>query len=502
MNKLNKKWIALAVGVALLAFGAAGGWWWSKRSTMAPAMATGAAMADPGADPGANKAAEKKALFWYDPMFPQQRFDKPGKSPFMDMMLVPKYADESGEAGVKIDASVLQNLGARLVPVTRVTLATQIEATGMVGFNERDVAVLQNRATGFVERMWPLAPGDMVKAGQPLVEFLVPEWVAAQHELLAIRNAGDASLLAAARDRLRLLGMSEKLISEVERSGTVRSRYTVTAPISGLVQSLEVRSGMTVMAGQTLARINGLGTVWLEAAVPEAQAGSVRVGGPAQVRLAGLPGEVIEGRVTAILPMLNEAARSLRVRVELPNRDGRLRPGLSALVTLGIASKDTALAVPTEAIIRTGKRALVMLAGDNGRFIPVTVTLGREVNDRTVILAGLEEGQQVVASGQFLIDSEASLSGVMARAVEEPNTAGRASLHQAEATIKDIANGEVTLAHGPFKTLSMPGMTMAFPLAKPELAKGLKAGDKVEVFVRQGDAGLMVERIEKMGEGK
>ena len=143
-----------------------------------------------------------------------------------------------------------------------------------------------------------------------------------------------------------------------------------------------------------------------------------------------------------------------------------------------------------------------MLAGDNGRFIPVTVTLGREVNDRTVILAGLEEGQQVVASGQFLIDSEASLSGVMARAVEEPNTAGRASLHQAEATIKDIANGEVTLAHGPFKTLSMPGMTMAFPLAKPELAKGLKAGDKVEVFVRQGDAGLMVERIEKMGEGK
>lgn len=505
MKNLNKKLIALAVGAVLLALGAGGGWWWSKRSTMAPAAAMSEAAGGAMADAGADKGAEKKALFWYDPMFPQQRFDKPGKSPFMDMMLVPKYADESGEAGVKIDASVLQNLGARLVPVTRVALATQIEATGMVGFNERDVAILQNRSNAFVERMWPLAPGDMVRAGQPLVEFLVPEWVAAQHELLAIRTAGDVGLLAAARDRLRLLGMPETLIREVEKTGTTRPRYTVTAPISGLLQSLDVRTGMTMMAGQTLARINGLSTVWLEAAVPEAQASSVRVGGPAQVRLAGLPGEVIEGRVTAILPMLNEAARSLRVRVELPNRDGRLRPGLSALVTLGIANKDTALAVPTEAIIRTGKRALVMLAGENGRFIPVAVTLGREVNDRTVILAGLEEGQQVVASGQFLIDSEASLSGVMARAVEESDTkgtAGRSALHQAEATVKEIANGEVTLDHGPFKTLSMPGMTMAFPLAKPELAKGLKAGDKVEVFVRQGDAGLMVERIEKMGEGK
>ena len=493
MNTLNKNLALFIVGSVLLALGAAGGWWWSKRAAMPAPSAMGE-------QKNAAMQEQSKVLFWYDPMYPQQRFENPGKSPFMDMQLVPKYADAGGEgAGIKIDPSVLQNLGARTVAVSRISLATQIEASGLIGYNERDVAVVQNRSNGFVEHAWPLAPGDWVKAGQPLVEFLVPEWAAAQHELLAIRGAGDAALLAAARDRLRLLGMSEKLIREVEQTGVPRSRYTVTAPIGGLLQALDVRTGMTMMAGQTLARINGLSTVWLEVAVPQAYAAAVRSGGSAQVRLDGFPGEQIEGRITAILPMLNEASRSLRVRVELPNRDGRLRPGLSAQVTLGIAASGSALAVPTEAIIRSGKRTLVMV-GENGRFVPVTVNLGREVGEHTVILAGLSEGQQVVTSGQFLIDSEASLAGIMARAPESAQamTQGPA-LHEAEATIQAIGTDKVTLAHGPFKTLSMPGMTMAFPVAKPDLLKDFKTGDKVRVQVRQTDDGLIVEQIEKRG---
>ena len=444
--------------------------------------------------------AEGKVLYWYDPMYPQQRFDKPGKSPFMDMDLVPKYADEAGEgSGVKIDPSVTQNLGVRLATVERVDLVTQLEATGLVGFNERDVAVVQSRAGGFVERVWPLAPGDVVRAGQPLAEFLVPEWAAAQYEFLAIRSTGDAALLAAARDRLRLLGMAEGLIREVERSGTPRSRYTVMAPIGGLLQSLDVRQGMSVMAGQTLARINGLGTVWLEAAVPEALAGAVRPGAVAQVRLAGFPEQAIEGRVTTILPALNEASRSLRVRVELPNRDGRLRPGLSAQVSLGAGSGETALAVPTEAVIRTGKRALVMVAAENGRFLPVEVRLGQEIGERTVIASGLAEGQKVVASGQFLIDSEASLAGVMARAAGNADMPPAPALHEADAVIEGIDGEEVTLAHGPFKTLSMPGMTMPFPVSKPDLIKDLNVGDQVRVGVKETEDGLVVERIEKRG---
>lgn len=484
MTHLKKIRAPLIIGLALLALGAAGGGWWAKRSAMST-------------PPVASQVAERKVLYWYDPMVPQQRFEQPGKSPFMDMALVPKYADEVGSAaGVMIDPAVTQSLGVRLAQVERVALATQVEATGLIGFNEREVAVVQSRTGGFVERVWPLAPGDVVAAGQPLAEFLVPEWAAAQHELLAIRVAGDAALSAAARDRLRLLGMPEALIRDVEQSGVPRPRYTVTAPRSGLIQALEVRAGMTIMAGQTLARLNGLATVWLEVAVPETYAASVHPGDSAEARLAGFPDQVIAGRVTAILPALNEATRSLRVRIELPNRDGRLRPGLSAQVRLVAASKGTALAVPTEAVIRTGKRALVMVAGDKGRFTPVEVTLGRELGERTVITTGLAEGQQVVASGQFLIDSEASLSGVMARSESE---AGSAVLHSAEAKIDEIGRDDITLTHGPFKTLAMPGMTMSFPLAKPGLVNGLKAGDRVTVFMRQTDDGLIVERLEKMG---
>ena len=490
MKNLNQKLIVLALGVALLALGAAGGWWWSKRSAKMDGQID--------ASMSASDTSKDKALYWYDPMFPQQHFDKPGKSPFMDMQLVPKQANDSGEAGVKINPTTLQNLGTRLVAVTRIPLSTQIEVTGLVGFNERDMAIVQNRANGFVEHTWPLAPGDMVKAGQPLVEFLVPEWAAGQYELLAVRSSGNADLIAAARDRLRLMGMPENTIREVEKSGKPRTRYTVSAPIGGLIQSLDVRPGMTVMAGQTLAKINGLKSVWLEAAVPQSMAAVVRVGGSAQVMIDGFPGEPITGRITAVLPMLSDASRSLRVRVELPNRDGRLRPGLSAQVVLSHTDNTTALSVPTESIIRTGKRAVVMLAGEKGSFLPVEVTLGREVHERTVILAGLEEGQQVVASGQFLIDSEASLSGVMARTAGEAASMS-SSLHEADGTIKELGKDNITLAHGPFKTLSMPGMTMGFPLAKPELAKGLKAGDKVHVGVRQTDDGLIIEQIEKMG---
>lgn len=493
MKHFDKTLVAIFIGSALLALGAGGGWWWANRQAANKPLA-----ADNQAPAPQN---DRKVLYWYDPMAPQQHFDKPGKSPFMDMELVPKYADESGEAaGVKIDPAVTQNLGMRLATVERISLATQVEATGLIGFNERDVAVVQSRTGGFVERVWPLAPGDVVKAGQPLVELLVPDWAAAQHELLAIRSRGDAALTDAARDRLRLLGMPEALIRNVEQKGIALPRYTVTLPRGGLLQALDVRAGMTISPGQTLAQVNGLATVWLEAAVPEANAASIRPGDAAEARLAGFPDQAIAGRVTAILPVLNEASRSLRVRVELPNRDGRLRPGISAQVRLIAATRGTALAVPTEAVIRTGKRALVLTAGEHGRFTPVEVSLGREIGDRTVITSGLSEGEQVVASGQFLIDSEASLGGIMARSESKPDGgSGGAVLHPAEARIDEIGPDEITLSHGPFKTLSMPGMTMVFPLARPGLAAGLKAGDSVTVYVRQSDDGLIVERLEKTG---
>jgi len=494
MNRqtIKKTVLGLFIVAALLAVGVAGGLWWAGRH--APATDTHAAA--PAQD-------GRTVLYWYDPMMPQQKFDKPGKSPFMDMELVPKYADEGGDASaVKIDPSVSQNLGVRLAVVTRAEFGTDVTATGVVGFNEREVAIVQARSGGFVERVASLAPNDVIGAGAFIAELLVPEWAAAQQEYLALKALGDASLTEAARERMRLAGMPESLIRDVAASGKVRNRISITAPRSGVIQELDVRPGMTLMAGQTLARINGIGTVWLDVAVPEARAGAVRVGQVVEASFAALPGEPVRGRVTALLPTLDAAARTLRVRVELPNPGARLRPGLTAQVSLKGNAGESALRVPTEAVIRTGKRALVIVAEAEGRYRPVEVVLGPEAGNDIVILSGLDEGQKVVASGQFLIDSEASLQGIIARASGSAAATAPAALHEADGVIDEISGSAVTLTHGPFKTLSMPGMTMEFPLARPQLAQGLKAGDRVRVGARETDDGLLIEKLDKTGGAK
>jgi len=407
----------LVLGVLLIALGALAGWWWGHTPSGKPEATA------------ATSSNERPVLYWYDPMVPQHHFDKPGKSPFMDMDLVPKYAsenasDEDAPTDVKISAQVTQNIGMRKAVVERIALVSVIEATGLLAFNEREVTLEQVRSGGLVERVWPLAPGDVIDAGQPLVELLVPEWSAAQAEFLVLRADGDTALMDAARERLRLLGMSAALIDELEKSGRARQSFILKSSRAGMLESLDVRSGMTLVAGQTLARIQGIGSIWLEVAVPESRASAVQVGGHAQVQLAAYPGKTFGGQITAVLPTLAAASRTLRVRIELPNPLGQLRSGMSAQVRLESSEGEFALAVPTEAIIRTGKRAVVLTVQEEDRYAPVEVELGREIDERTVVTAGLQEGQKVVASAQFLLDSEASLSGVLARtAIAAPGPA-------------------------------------------------------------------------------
>ncbi|WP_085632913.1 efflux RND transporter periplasmic adaptor subunit [Pseudomonas sp. R16(2017)] len=408
---------ALLAGLAL-AIGAAGGYGIARQGQgVEPAAASA---------PGAPAPDERKALYWYDPMFPAQKFDKPGKSPFMDMQLVPRYANGAGESAVvSIDPGLTQNLGLRLAPVSRGTFASSLDVTGVLAFDERDVAVVQARTAGFVERVYARAPGDVLPAGAALADLLVPDWAAAQTEFLALRRSGDAALLAAARQRLQLSGMPAGLIAQVERSGKVQANLTVTSPLGGVLQELNLRTGMTVATGETLARINGLGNVWLAVAVPESETGSISAGQTVEARLPAFPGTVLRGTVSAILPETNPDSRTLRVRVELPNPDGRLRPGMTAQVRLTRTTAQSVLWVPSEAVIRTGRRALVMLAEDGGRYHPVEVRLGQESDGKTAILGGLEDGQQVVASGQFLLDSEASLKGIVTAPLDtDGNAAG------------------------------------------------------------------------------
>jgi Cu(I)/Ag(I) efflux system membrane fusion protein len=496
MKSHKFKQAAVLVLVAVLAAGA--GVWWTRRDA-----GTRAASAMKTADtPASNTRDAKKPLYWYDPMVPQQRFDAPGKSPFMDMQLVPKYAENgssgaasASEVGVKIDAAASQNLGMRLATVTRGTIGMDIAASGVLAFNERDVAIVQAKRAGFVERVFARAPGDVIVAGAPLANVLVPEWAGAQQEFLALLTLGDPGLINAGRTRLRLTGMPEALIRRVEQRRQSLPVSTITSPIGGVIQTLDVRAGMTLAAGQTLARINGLGTVWLDVAVPEAQTGGVRIGQYVSALLPAYPGENFAGKVSAILTEANLATRSVRVRVELPNRGARLKPGMTAQVRIAAGDAQSVLRVPSEALIRTGKRTLVMVAEKAGRYRPVEVRTGIESGELTAILDGLQEGQQVVVSGQFLLDSEASLTGLTAG--KAPQAPVAAALHPSEGQIVELSKQEVTIKHGPFKTLNMPGMTMSFPLARSELAQSLRVGDRVQFAVRESDDGLIVERIQK-----
>ncbi len=396
--------IRAALIAAALALAALAGWGLSRLGTAkSPSLASA-----PSASPG------REVLYYYDPMIPDQHSATPGRSS-MGMEMIPRYAEDGpsgGEStGVRVDPAAAQNLGVRLTTVRRGDLASAVDAVGVIDFDQRDVAVIQARAAGFVQRVYARAPGDVVPAGAPIADLLIPAWGGAQAEFLAVKRVGDPALSAAARQRLRLLGMPAALIAQVERSGRPHDTVTIATPVGGAIQTLDVRAGMTVAAGATLAQVSGLSTVWLDAAVPQAQAGLVRVGAPARVDLAAFPGEVFHGRVAAILPTAQADTRTLTARVELPNRGGRLRPGMFATAHLG-GQAQPALLVASEAVIRTGARDLVMVARPGGRYQPVEVEVGRQSGDETQILAGLAEGQKVVASGQFLLDSEASLTGV------------------------------------------------------------------------------------------
>ena len=423
----------------------------------------------------------RRVLYWHDPMYPGQRFDKPGKSPFMDMQLVPVYEDEQpSAAGVTVDSRMQQSLGVRTAEATRAVLTPTVEAAGSVAYNERDTAVVQARANGFIERLHVRATLDPVKKGQPLAELYVPDWVAAQEEFLSARRLEGtrmAGVVDGARQRMRLAGMTEAQIQAVESSGKVQPRLTISAPIAGVVVELGAREGMTVMPGAALFRINGLSSVWVNAEVRESEAAAVRVGNAVEARTPALPDRVFKGKVSAILPEVNPATRTLKARVELANPRGELKPGMFATVNFTPTARGEVLAVPSEAVIQTGKRAVVVVAQDNGRFGSVEVETGIEANGRTEIRKGLEAGQKVVVSGQFLIDSEASLRGAETRMGE--------AKHTGTGTVRavDAPSGYVELDHEPIASLQWPQMVMGFYAENREELRGLKAGDRVQFDV-------------------
>jgi Cu(I)/Ag(I) efflux system membrane fusion protein len=485
---MNRRIPALvAAAVAITALGAAGGWWWAHRT-----------MAGHGASAPAAESKGRKILYWQDPMVPGQKFDKPGKSPYMDMDLVPVYADEVAASGVKIDPQLAQNLGVRTAIAEKGRLEKSVDAVGSIAFDERAVALVQARTAAYVERLFVRAPLDPVRKGQPLAQLFVPEWAGAQQEYLALKAStmpGAAELAAAARNRLLLLNMTEEQVRAVDREGKPVTHVTLASPVDGVVGELGARDGMNVMPGATLFRLNGLATVWVNLDIPEALAGAVRPGAAITASVPAYPGEKFAGHVSAVLPEVNPATRTLRARVELANPGAKLKPGMFATVSIAPREAREAVLVPSEAVIVTGERSIVIVDRGAGRFEPVTVRAGRDQGGRTEILEGIDAGTRVVASGQFLIDSEASLRGVERRM--SPQQAAPAS-HHAEGRLENVHEGTLTLSHGPVPELKWPAMTMDFAAPQGGLPPGLKPGDAVAFDFVQTPAGeFRVTRIER-----
>ena len=369
----------------------------------------------------AAEAGGKKILYWYDTMVPQQHFGKPGLSP-MGMQLVPRFADEKpadekpAKGTVRIDPATVQNLGVRTAVLERRVLASAIRVPGTVTWDLRQAITISARTDAVVSKLDVRAPYTVVKAGEPLAELLSPQWSSALAEYDALQHVQSAEakgLRAASRERLQVLGLTPAEIRSSRRVAGVA--ITLHAPQAGVVTTLDVREGQRVTAGQTLMTVNGLSTVWIEAALPQAVAGTVRSGTPVVVTVDALPGRSLRGTVETLLPEVDAVTRTQRARVVLDNPDGALSPGMFATVQLNPTPDAAVPVVPDDALIATGSQARVIVAEGDGHFRAVSVRIGRSAGGYTEILDGLAGGEKIVVSGQFLIDSEASLSGALER---------------------------------------------------------------------------------------
>ena len=446
----------------------------------------------------------RKILYWYDPMLPDERYPGPGKSS-MGMELIPKYADEGEGDGIRVSSAMAQNLGIRVIKAEIRDIAPSVPAVGRVELDERLIAEVQTLTPGFVETLAVRAEGEPVGRGRQIATVYSPELLGAQQEYAALRKIKESAitpgLRQAARRRLSLLGLPEGAIQRLDRGGAPQRTYAVFAPASGVVSKIGAREGAQVTPGQSIVTIAGLSRVLVIAEVPEASLGDIRVGLPVRVSFNALPGQVREGRIDYIFPSLDPQSRTARVRVTLDNPGGRLRQGMFANVQI-MGTGGTALVVPSEAVIDTGRRKIVVVKR-NETFIPAEVQAGRDAGEWTQILSGLSRGEEVVASGQFLIDSEASIAGVMARLNRDAPGGREAAEHPAQVQGKivtmDTRRGQITVDHGPIPAMNWPAMTMAFHVKDPSVLRGFKRGDQVALTINPKPHGnaYMIERIER-----
>ncbi|RQZ58168.1 efflux RND transporter periplasmic adaptor subunit [Burkholderia sp. Bp9004] len=478
-------------------------------STRAAAVPVASAASGDKIDPKTGR----KVLYWHDPMVPNQHFDKPGKSPYMDMQLEPVYADEGGSpSGIEIDSGLQQNLGIRYATVRRKETASGFDAVGTTQFDESRSDVVQSRVTGYIDHLYASAPMQRIAKGAPIASLFVPDWLAPQEEYLALKRGGmDANLIEASRARMRALSIPDGVIASLDRTGKAQTHVVLASPEAGVVSELNVRDGAMVAPGQTLAKIAGLSKLWLIVEIPEALALNVQPGMAVDATFAGDPTQHFTGHIREILPGISTSSRTLQARLEIDNTSLKLTPGMLMRVRVAGQKNVSRLLVPSEAVITTGKRSVVIVKNNDGRLQPASVIIGNDVGDETEVLSGLNEGDTVVASGQFLIDSEASLKSVLPRlganagtSAARPASGPAAAVQSYETTgkVEKVTASDITFSHQPVPALGWGAMTMAFNKPAPTAFRDVKVGQTVHFVFKQSDDGYQLMNVEPLGGAK
>ncbi len=413
---------------------------------------------------------ERKPLYWVAPMDANYKRNKAGKSP-MGMDLVPVYDDsgtgpDEGVGTIRISSDVVNNLGVRTTQVSYKSLHTEINTVGYVTYDEDKLVHIHPRVQGWIEKLHVKAIGDPVEEGQALYEIYSPELVNAQEELLLALDRKNRRLISAAQNRLTALQLPKTAIDKLKKSRKVQQSITFYAPQGGVVENLKIREGYFVKPGSTLMSIGDLSEVWVEAEVFERQAGQVKTGTPVTMTLDYLPGKMWQGQVDYIYPTLDAKTRTVKVRLRFKNKDGDFKPNMFAQIAIHTTADESALLIPKEALIRTGNQDRVVLALGQGSFKSVAVRVGRYDSESVEILDGLSEGESIVSSAQFLLDSESSKSSDFKRMNHNDSSSDDLAPRSVwvSAQIQSLMSDDkmLTLTHAPIPEWDWPEMTMDF----------------------------------------
>ncbi|HEY9445803.1 MAG TPA: efflux RND transporter periplasmic adaptor subunit, partial [Burkholderiales bacterium] len=473
---------------------------------------------------GANGKQERNILYYRNPMGLPDTSPVPKKDP-MGMDYIPVYADEEKEEPgaanqIRIATDKVQKLGVRTEAASLRTLDRVVRAAGRVEPDERRVYAISPKFEGYVERLYVNVTGQPVGKGQPLFEVYSPELVSAQREYAiaaqgveALKNAGEAAqsgmrqLAESSLLRLRNWDISEEQVKALAKSGDAKRTLMFRSPVAGIVTEKKALQGMRFMPGEALYQVADLSAVWVIADVFEQDIGLLQTGAKAIVRINAYPGKTFSGRVAYVYPTLNPQTRTIPVRVELGNPGRLLKPSMYADVELPMSTGGRVLTVPTSAVIDSGVRRIVLVQLKEGRYEPRVVELGARNDDYVAVLSGVENGEQVVVSANFLIDAESNLKaaiGGFGGSTASAGTPSPASVgHKAEGVVDslDAKAGTVSMSHGPVASLKWPAMTMEFKVANQALLEDLQPGARVAFeFVERGPGGgWMITGVQRSG---